>query len=91
MDWDVEPTAFSEYVTIGAKGGQLPPEVVAALGADAWSLAEPDVPDGATTGEPNTFAFGLRFNRPIPVLARGLDAGTVREAEPARRDGQVRQ
>ncbi len=160
MDWDVEPTAFSEYVTIGAKGGHLPPEVVQAtndgfaspdprdpatdlgarglfedfgpgdhgalfdmqlpeidpgesvtftlfygagattamardalrlVDADAWSLAEPDVPDGATTGEPNAFAFGLRFNRPISALARGQVAGTATPSEPARNDGQTRQ
>ena len=47
--------------------------------------------EGATTGEPNTFAFGLRFNRPIPALARRFAADTVREVEPARNDGQVRQ
>lgn len=160
MDWDVEPTAFSEYVTIGAKGGQLPQEVVQAtndgfaspdprdsatdlgarglfedfgpddhgalfdvqlpeidpgesvtftlfygaaatsamakdalrlVDAEAWSLAEPDVPDGATTGEPNTFAFGLRFDRPVPALAGGLAAAPAPEVEPARLDGQVRQ
>lgn len=160
MDWDVEPTAFSEYVTVGAKGGQLPAEVVNAtndgfaspdpreaatdlgarglfedfgpddhgalfdvrlpeidpgesvtftlfygagatsamakdalrlVDAEAWSLAEPDVTDGATTGEPNTFAFGLRFDRPIPALARGLVAEPAPEVEPARNDGQVRQ
>lgn len=28
MDWDVEPTAFSEYVTIAAPGGVAPPEIV---------------------------------------------------------------
>jgi hypothetical protein len=27
MDWDVEPTAFSEFVTIGATGGILPPSI----------------------------------------------------------------
>ena len=139
MDWDVEPTAFSEFVTIGARGGKLPPEVVNAtndgfaspdprdpatdlgarglftdfgpedhgalfdlrlpeidpgesatftmyygggattamaqdaldlVGADVWSLAEPDVVDGATVGAPNTFAFGVRFDRPIQALAR---------------------
>ena len=45
MDWDVEPTAFSEYVTIGAKGGQLPPEVVTATND---GFASPDPRDAAT-------------------------------------------
>lgn len=40
MDWDVEPTAFSEYVTIGAKGGQLPAEVVHATN-DGFASPDP--------------------------------------------------
>jgi hypothetical protein len=164
MDWDVEPTAFSEFVTIGARGGTLPPEVVEAtndgfasadprvpatdlgarglfedfgpddhgalfdlelpeidpgesttftlyygagatsamvknaldlVGAEVWSIAEPDVENGATTGEPNSFAFGIRFDRPIPAFARG--AGTSGTSDTSgistepRSDGVVRQ
>ena len=160
MDWDVEPTAFSEYVTIDAKGGKLPPEVVAAtndgfaspdprrpatdlggvglftdlgpwdhgalfdmelpeldpgesvsftlwygaagttkeardaldaVGADAWSLAEPDVPDGPTIGSPNTFAFGLRVRQPV-IAALAADGERSEAAAPTpRNDGVVRQ
>lgn len=159
MDWDVEPTAFSEFVTTGAKGGELPAEVVTAtndgfaspdprdpatdlgarglftdvgpddhgalfdlelpeidpgesrtftlyyaagastamakhalepVDADVWSLAEPDVPNGASTGEPNTFAFGLRFDRPILALARSPEDDTPSSPQ-VRHDGVVRQ
>jgi len=167
MDWDVEPTAFSEYVTIGARDGVLPPEIVATtndgfahadprrpatdlggrglftdlgpadhgalfdialpeldpgesytfsmfygaaassavaesalrlVDADAWSLAEPDVVDGAQLGQPNTFMFGLRF--PHPILAALTAPETVDGAaesmktastEIARYDGEPRQ
>lgn len=58
--------------------------------AEVGSIAEPDVTDGATTGEPNTFAFGLRFDRPIPALARGLATAATAEV-PARPDGEARQ
>lgn len=130
MDWDVEPTAFSEFVTIAARGGRLPVEVVQvsnngfvsadprsdmypiasppqlvedygpydqgasfdlsfpdigygesvtfvqyygatsseeeatvalqAVGADVWSLAQPDVEGGAETGAPNTFIWAYK-------------------------------
>ena len=131
MDWDVEPTAFSEYVTIASPGGIRPPEIVytsndgfgspdpldpfsdlgavglfedvgpqdhgamiqidlgtldtffnptatftmyygaapdeatalaalAQVDAELYSLAQPDTPDGATTGEPNTFIWGYK-------------------------------
>ena len=165
MDWDVEPTAFSEYVTIGARDGELPVEVATttndgfadadprspatdlgarglftdvgpadhgalfdvalpeldpgesysfsmfygaaassaaaerALGlveADAWSLAEPNVVDGAQLGQPNTFVFALRFDRPM-LAARLMTEGshapaTTAPAPPiARHDGVARQ
>jgi hypothetical protein len=131
MDWDVEPTAFSEYVTIAAPGGVAPPEIaftsndgfgspdpldpysdlgatglfddfgpddqgamiqidlgtlypslsptvtftmfygaapdeataidaLTTAGAELYSLAQPDVIGGASTGEPNTFMWGYR-------------------------------
>jgi hypothetical protein len=129
MDWDVEPTAFSEYVTIqptsirvpselvftsndgfatsnplgprtdlGATGffadygpsdqgalidlqfAQLLPgesvsftmwygaadnetdalQAISAVDAQLYSLAQPDVPGGAETGEPNTFIWAYR-------------------------------
>jgi len=44
------------------------------VGADVWSLAEPNVAGGATVGAPNTFAFGLRFDRPILAAARAGEA-----------------
>lgn len=125
MDRDVEPTAFSKYVTIGADGVVAPPEIrftsndgfessdptdpwsnidatglfedfgptdqgamieidlgtlypsdpavtftmyygaapdeataldaLDDVGAELYSIAQPDTADGATTGEPNTF------------------------------------
>jgi len=167
MDWDVEPTAFSEYVTIGARDGILPPEIVATtddgfasadprrtatdlggrglftdlgpadhgalfdialpeldpgesytfsmyygaaassaaaesalrlVDADAWSLAEPDVVDGAQLGQPNTFMFGLRFPRPIlaarvspEVLDGAAESMRTASTEIARYDGEPRQ
>jgi hypothetical protein len=66
--------------------------------ADAWSLAEPDVVDGAQLGQPNTFMFGLRF--PHPILAALTAPETVDGAaesmktastEIARFDGESRQ
>lgn len=160
MDWDVEPTAFSEFVTIDAEGGALPREIVAAtndgfanpdprtpatdlggvglftdlgpddhgalfdvqlpeldpgestyftlwygaaetsevaraalgaVGADAWSLAEPDVPDGANVGSPNTFAFGVRARRPvISALAAAIESSEAQTPTPGN-DGVVRQ
>ncbi|MFC7358893.1 Ig-like domain-containing protein [Nocardioides astragali] len=159
MDWDVEPTAFSEFVTIDAEGGALPREVVAAtndgfadpdprspatdlggvglftdlgpddhgalfdvqlpeldpgestfftmwygaaetsavalaalgaVGADAWSLAEPDVPDGATVGSPNTFAFGLAVHHPVIRALAAAEPSDGPTSTP-RNDGVVRQ
>ena len=144
MDWDVEPTAFSEYVTIGADGGVMPPEIrftsndgfgspdptdpwsnlgttglfddfgprdqgamieidlgtlypsdpavtftmyygaapdettaldaLAAVGAELYSIAQPDTVDGATTGEPNTFIWGYKageggYEPPVIAIA----------------------
>ena len=166
MDWDVEPTAFSEYVTIGAKNGALPAEVITttndgfasadprsvatdlgarglftdfgpadhgalfdialpdldpgesytfsmfygaaansavaeaalrSVGADAWSLAEPDVADGAELGQPNTFMFAVRFPGPAipafvaPDLTRTAPAPEPITHETARNDGVPRQ
>lgn len=162
MDWDVEPTAFSEYVTIGTPDGTMPPDIVnstndgfasadprtpasnlggrglftdlgptdhgalfdialpeidpgesvsftmfygaaessataeRALGlveADIWSLAEPNVADGAQLGAPNTFMFALRFDRAV-IAARGMegsDAGLPAAPQAARNDGVWRQ
>ena len=125
MDWDIEPTAFSEFVTIdtgtaaslvfssddgfatsnalagpsdmGSTGdfvdvgpadhgalfdfdfGRLAPgatkafniyygaaateasaiEALNAVNVEAFSLGQPDTPDGPTLGTPNTFAFGF--------------------------------
>ena len=162
MDWDVEPTAFSEYVTIGTPDGSMPPEVVNStndgfasadprawasdlggrglftdlgpadhgalfdialpeidpgesvsftmfygaaassaaaksalglVGAHIWSLAEPNVANGAQLGEPNTFMFALRFDRAL-IAARAMEASIVNlPAAPqvARNDGVSRQ
>lgn len=76
MDWDVEPTAFSEYVTIQSTSFAIPDsltfrygaasdettalEAASAVGAQLYSLAQPDVPDGQTTGEPNSFVWAYR-------------------------------
>lgn len=148
MDWDVEPTAFSEYVTIDVPGRQVPdvlafssndgfapadplagPSDIGAVGlfvdegpydhgalfdlqlpeldpgqavtftmfygaaanetdalaaltsADAtlYSLAQPDLPDGATAGTPNTFVWAYRPYAP-PVIA------TATAPTPAGRD-----
>ena len=162
MDWDVEPTAFSEFVTIGARDDVLPPEIVNAtndgfaqadprvsatdlgarglftdfgpadhgalfdialpeidpgesysftmfygaaassasaeraiglVDADVWSLAEPDVTDGAALGQPNTFIFALRFDRPV-IAARLVEDGAGAAAsaaavDPARAPGSI--
>jgi hypothetical protein len=156
MDWDVEPTAFSEYVTIAAPGGVAPPEImytsndgfgspdpldpfsdlgatglfddygpddhgamiqvdlgtlhpsfsptvtftmfygaapdeVTALdaletaGAELYSLAQPDLPNGATTGEPNTFIWGYKAGEggyQPPVIA-ALTTSTATTTTPA--------
>lgn len=145
MDWDVEPTAFSEYVTIAAPGGVAPPEIMytsndgfgspdpsdpvsdlgatglfedfgpddhgamiqidlgwldpffsprvtftmyygaapdeataldalETVGAELYSLGQPDTPTGATTGEPNTFIWGYKageggYEPPVIAIA----------------------
>lgn len=33
---------------------------MAQVDAELYSLAQPDTPDGATTGEPNTFIWGYK-------------------------------
>lgn len=134
MDWDIEPTAFSEFVTIetgnasavrftsddgfasanplagpssilftgeavdsgpfdhgalfdfgfgslaaGASQkfnifyGAAPDEATAlaalgAVGAEVYSLGQPSVPDGATTGAPNTFMFAFSGVGGAPVV-----------------------
>lgn len=162
MDWDVEPTAFSEYVTIAAPGG-IPPEVVytsndgfgspdpfdprsslgaaglfedygptdqgvmveidlgilstwspratftmyygaapdeqtaldalATVGAELYSLAQPDVVGGATTGEPNTFMWGYKAGEigGPPVLAVAATTASATAAAPATVPGEPRQ
>ena len=61
--------------------------------ADIWSLAEPNVANGAQLGEPNTFMFALRFDRAV-IAARVMEASIVNlPAAPqvARNDGVSRQ
>jgi hypothetical protein len=152
MDWDVEPTAFSEYVTIGAESGVAPPEIrftsndgfgspdptdpwsnlgatglfddfgpsdqgamieidlgtlypsdpavtftmyygaapdettaldaLAAVGAELYSIAQPDTVDGATTGEPNTFIWGYKageggYEPPVIAIAIAIAAASA--------------
>jgi hypothetical protein len=153
MDWDVEPTAFSEYVTIASPGDVIPQEIrftsndgfgspdpfdpvsdlgavglfedygpadhgamieidlgtlhpalsprvtftmyygaapdettalaaLAAVGAELYSLAQPDTPTGATTGEPNTFIWGYKageggYTPPTIMVATTVAASTT--------------
>ncbi len=166
MDWDVEPTAFSEYVTIAAPGGVAPPEIMYTsndgfgspdpadpvsdlgatglfedfgpedhgamiqidlgwldpsfsprvtftmyygaapdeataldaleeVGAELYSLGQPDTPTGATTGEPNTFIWGYKageggFEPPVIAIA-STSASSAPTASVQSSPGVVRQ
>lgn len=150
MDWDVEPTPFSEYVTIDVPGGDVPAELkfssnngfapadplaspsdigavglfvdegpydhgavfdlefapidpgesvtftmfygvagnetdalaaLDAVGASLYSLAQPDVPDGASTGEPNTFIWAYRPYVSPPVITSTSTSTSTTDAK----------
>jgi hypothetical protein len=140
MDWDVEPTAFDEFVTIAGASpaleyssddgfadpsplagpssldatgvfqdsgpddhgalfdfafGDLAPgktrrftmfygaagteaaalEALSSVGAQVYSLGEPDTPTGPSNGDPNTFIFGVSSSPPAPTTLLPYGSG----------------
>lgn len=162
MDWDVEPTAFSEYVTVspvghvpieiayssdngfaspdplagpsyllaegtfvdlgpsdigtlidlefdelapgervnfrmwyGAAGNETDAlDAISTVGADLYALAQPDVPDGQITGEPNTFIWAYASPASLGTASaseddvEGQDVATYNSSLPDSRAGE---
>ena len=88
-----ESVSFSMYYGAAASSAAAQ-SAVRLVGAHIWSLAEPNVAGGAELGQPNTFIFALRFDRPLIAALAGMeesDAGYARAGLVARNDGVSRQ
>ena len=82
-----ESMTFTLFYGVGARSA-TPKDALRLVAVEVWSRAEPDATDGATTGGPNTFAFGLRFDGPNPALPQGLVPGATTQGA-ARYDGDA--